>query len=70
MASDRLLRPPSISDQFSDDGDELNIPESIYAQLQYLEVTYGRFAGDEEDSYDELSEEEGALDLSAPPPES
>lgn len=67
MASERLLRPPSLSDQYSEDGEEIFIPESIYAQLQYIE-SYGY--ADDEDSYEDMSDEEAALDLSAPPPDS
>lgn len=69
MASERFLRPSSYSDQCSEDGDELLLPQSIYAQLHYLEETY-RYVEADEDSYDETSDEEAALDLSAPPPES
>ena len=67
--AERFLRPSSYLETYSEDGDELLLPQSIYAQLQYLETTYGYVDG-EEDSYDETSDEEGALDLSAPPPES
>ena len=75
MASERLLRPPSLSEfeQYSDPGgEEPYLPDSIYQQLDYLErtLTYAIFAEEEGDSYDEVSEDEDPLDLSAPPPDS
>lgn len=53
-------------------GEEPYLPDSIYQQLDYLErtLTYAIFAEEEGDSYDEVSEDEDPLDLSAPPPDS
>lgn len=62
------LRPPSLTDQYSDQDDEIFLTDGLYAKLHCWD-TYGGY-GDEEDSYDDISDEEGGLDLSAPPPES
>ena len=73
MATEGLLRPPSISDQqdlLSDPGgDEPFFPDTIYQRLDYLD-SYALFHQQEGESYDDLSEDEEQLDLTAPPPES
>ena len=69
MAEDRLLRPPSFSEQqdyLSDPGgEEPFFPDTIYQRLDYLE-SYALFQHQDDD----VSEDEDQLDLTAPPPES
>lgn len=49
-------------------GEEPYLPETIYQRLDYLD-SYALFEREGE-SYDDLSEDEEQLDLTAPPPES
>ncbi len=74
MATEGLLRPPSMSDSqdlLSDPGgDDAFFPETIYQRLDYLD-SYALFNQEEGESYDDLSEDDDEqLDLTAPPPES
>ena len=72
MATDHLFRPPSEPpDHLSESGgDELFFPESTYQRLDQLERNYAVFQEEEGESYEEVSEDEEHLDLTAPPPES
>ena len=70
-----MLRPPSYSEQLADHmsdpgGDEPYLPETIYQRLDYLD-SYALFQQQQENEmYDDASEDEDQLDLTAPPPES
>ena len=72
-----MLSPPSVgdgADGYSEEGDEDLIPATIYQRLDQIENrmdAYALFAAAvDDDSYDEISEDEEGLDLTAPPPES
>lgn len=69
-----MLGPPPVGeDGNSDDGEDDLIPATIYQRLDLIEnrmETYALFAAAEDDSYEEVSEDEEGLDLTAPPPES
>lgn len=73
MANDRPRPHSGQIDHWMGDpggmvGEEPFLPETIYQRLDYLE-TYALFEREGE-SYDDLSEDEEQLDLTAPPPES
>ena len=73
MAVRSMLSPPSVGDPpdgYSEEGDEL-ILATIDQRIHQIGGDYAIFAAAvDDDSYEEVSEDEEGLDLTAPPPES